>query len=384
MRVESHRTNFSQLDLARGFAERIRTCGGEISSLGELPPLLANALKEAGLFRLLLPASLGGSELSLPKYLRCIEAIAEADGSTGWCVGQGGVFCNGADGLPEEVADNIWGQNPNAVVATGTPSDNVAVERDGLYYLSGHWRFASGCMHADWLGAMADITDSSGQSQFGMCIVPKESVALGGGWNVTGLHGTGSREYSAENLAVPEGHAVPIAVFRSHCGVATGLPNGLLFASSFGAVGLGIARHAIDALVDLAQDKVPAFGNRKLLDDEMVHVGLAHSEARWQGARAFLLEMAEECEYQRARNGQPNGPVRTRLRLAATSAMRTSGEVVDKIYELAGSDGIFDDHPIYRCFQDIHAVMQQIQARPAHYRSVGRALIGVDSEESVG
>ena len=166
--------------------------------------------------------------------------------------------------------------------------------------------------------------------------------------------------------------------------MATGLPNGLLFASSFGSVGLGIARHAIDALVDLAQDKVPAFGNRKLLDDEMVHVGLAHSEARWQGARAFLLEMAEECEYQRARNGQPNGPVRTRLRLAATSAMRTSGEVVDKIYELAGSDGIFDDHPIYRCFQDIHAVMQQIQARPAHYRSVGRALIGVDSEESVG
>ncbi|MEM7363273.1 MAG: acyl-CoA dehydrogenase family protein, partial [Pseudomonadota bacterium] len=334
LRVESHRESYPELELARGFAENIRGCGSDISQHGELPPKLATALKGAGLFRLLLPTALGGSQLPLPKYLRCIEAIAEADGSAGWCVGQGGVFCNGADGLPGEVADNIWGQNPDAVVATGTPGNNTATERDGDYYLNGHWRFASGCMHADWLGAMADITDADGRSQFGMCIVPKETVDLGGGWNVTGLHGTGSREYRANDLKVPTGHAVPIAVFRSHCGVATGLPNGLLFASSFGAVGLGIARHAIDALVDLAQDKVPAFGNRKLLDDEMVHVGLAQSEARWQGARAFLLEMAEECEYQRAQHGRPDGPVRTRLRLAATSAMRTSGEVVDKVYEL--------------------------------------------------
>lgn len=384
MRVESRRATFPELNLARGFFERIRASGRDIAEHGELPPKLASELKQAGLFRLLLPSTLGGSQLPLPKYLRCIEAIAEADGSAGWCVGQGGVFCNGADGLPATVAQNIWGENPDAVVATGTPGNNVAVDRDGTYILSGHWRFASGCMHADWLGAMADLTDERGQSQFGMCIVPKESVDLGGGWNVTGLHGTGSREYRTDNLEVPEGHAVPIAVFRSHCGEATGLPNGLLFASTFGAVGLGIARHAIDALIDLAQDKVPAFGNRKLLDDEMVYVGLAQSEARWQGARAFLLEMAEESEYQRAKNGQPDGPVRTRLRLAATSAMRTSGEVVDKIYELSGSDGIFDDHPIYRCFQDIHAVMQQIQARPAHYRSVGRALIGVDSEDMVG
>ena len=384
MRVESHRATYSELDRARGFFERIRASGRDIAEHGELPPTLASELKQAGLFRLLLPRDLGGSQLSLPRYLRCIEAIAEADGSVGWCVGQGGVFCNGADGLPEAVAQDIWGENPDAVVATGTPGNNVAVEQDGTYYLSGHWRFASGCMHADWLGAMADLTDENGQSQFGMCIVPKESVDLGGGWNVTGLHGTGSREYRTDGLKVPDGHAVPIAVFRSHCGKATGLPNGLLFASSFGAVGLGIARHAIDALIDLAQDKVPAFGNRKLQDDEMVHVGLAQSESRWQSARAFLLEMAEECEYQRAQSGQPGGPARTRLRLAATSAMRTSGEVVDKIYELAGTDGIFDDHPIYRCFQDIHAVTQQIQARPAHFRSVGRALIGLDSEDIVG
>jgi indole-3-acetate monooxygenase len=384
LRVESHRPVFPALELARSFAERIRGSEAEIFNRRELPPVLANDLKQAGLFRLLLPRKLGGSQLRLPEYLRCIEAIGEADGSVGWCVGQGGVFSNCADGLPAELADTIWGRNPAAVVATGTPTNCKAVETDGTFHLTGHWRFASGCMHADWLAAMADLVREDGSSVAGLCIVPKSSVELGDGWNVTGLRGTGSREYRADALEVPDGHAIPIDVFRTHRGVATGLPNGLLFASTFGCVGLGIARRAIDAFIDLAQDKIPAWGNRKLMEDEMVHVGLAQSEAQWCSARAFLLDIAEECAYMNDGDGVPTGAATTRLRLAATSAMRTSGLIVDKIYELAGSDGVFDDHPIYKCFQDIHAVTQQIQARPAHFRTVGRALVGLDSEDAVG
>ncbi len=384
MRVESHRPTFPELTLTLSFAGRIRDSAAETDANRELPPDLAGDLKDAGLFRLLLPKSLGGSELPLPRYIRCIEAIAEADGSAGWCVGQGGVFANSADALPAALVEEIWGQDPAAVVATGTPSDCEAVQQGDAYKLTGRWRFASGCMHANWLAAMANITPAGGTTYFGMCLVPKTAVKLGDGWNVTGLRGTGSREYQTDALAVPAGRVIPIDAFRTHCGAATGLPSGLLFASSFGSVGLGIARRAIDALVELAQDKVPAFGNRKLLDDEMVHVGVARAEADWCAARAFLLEIAEECEHLRAQHGQPTGAARTRLRLAATNAMRTSGTVVDKVYELAGSDGIFDDHPIYKCFQDIHAVTQQIQARPAHFRSVGRALLGVESEDNIG
>jgi alkylation response protein AidB-like acyl-CoA dehydrogenase len=384
VRVESHRPNFPELDLARGFADRIRASETSIEQTREIPGDLADDLKQAGLFRLLLPKALGGSELPLPRYLRCIEAIGEADGSVGWCVGQAGVFATCADGLPAALTQTLWGDNPDTVVATGTPFNCQAVEKKGVYYLSGFWRFASGCTHADWLAAQTELVHENGTTEFGLCIVPKTAVDLGDGWNVAGLRGTGSREYRADGLAVPPGHAIPIDVFRSHCGLATGLPNGLLFASSFGAVGLGIARRAIDTLVDLAQDKVPAFGNRKLMQDDMVHVGLAQAEAGWHSARAFLLEIAEECAWLNENEGRPTGPARTRLRLAATNAMRSSGTVVDKVYELAGSSGIFDDHPIYKCFQDIHAVTQQIQARPAHFRTVGRALVGLDSEDNVG
>ncbi len=384
MRIESHRQPFAELTLVREYKAKIRAAEVSTNAERELPPGLACELKEAGLFRFLLPKALGGSELALHKYVRCIEAIAEADGSAGWCIGQGGVFANSADGMSAELAEEIWGGNPGAVVATGTPTDCEAIEGDGVFTLRGRWRFASGCMHADWLAAMADLVYADGRKTFGMCIVPKTDVQLGDGWNVTGLRGTGSREYSADGLAVPSRRAIPIEVFRSHRGAATGLPSGLLFATSFGSVGLGISRRAIDTLIDLAQGKVPAFGSRKLLEDSMVQVGLAQAEAQWGSARSFLLDVAETCATQHADGSGPDGVACSHLRLAATNAMRASGAVVDKVYELAGSDGIFDDHPLHKCFQDIHALTQQIQARPAHFRGVGRALLGVDPMESVG
>ena len=58
--------------------------------------------------------------------------------------------------------------------------------------------------------------------------------------------------------------------------------------------------------------------------------------------------------------------------------MQRSADVVDQIYSLAGTDAMFDDHPIQRCFQDIHALTQQVQARTAHYRTAGRVLLGLD------
>ncbi|MBT6278193.1 MAG: acyl-CoA dehydrogenase, partial [Chromatiales bacterium] len=72
--------------------------------------------------------------------------------------------------------------------------------------------------------------------------------------------------------------------------------------------------------------------------------------------------------------------LRAHLRLAATSAMRNAGKVVHEAYSTAGSDAIFDDHPLHQCFQDIHALTQQIQARQAHYRTVGRTLLGLEPD----
>lgn len=336
------------------------------------------------MFRMLLPAELGGAQLSLPRYIRCIEVIAEADGSTGWCTGQGGVFPNLADRMSTAAAEDIWSADANAVVATGTPSGSTALKTQRGYRLNGRWMFASGVMHATWLAAMAPKVDGAGKTVgFGMFMVPKSDIELQDGWNVRGLRGTGSRQYVLKDIEVPDYRAMDGPVLRDHCGSATGLPALLLFASAFGCVGLGIARRALDEVRHIIAEKTPYSTSRTLLDDDMVHMGLGEAEAQWGAARAYLFELAEACTHDYTQRGEVSGELRTHLRLAATNAMRQAGRVVEKTYEIAGSSVIFDDHPLQRCSQDVRALTQQIQARPAHFRTVGRVLLGLEPDNAV-
>lgn len=379
MRFESRRESFAELDSARGLVPAIRTLQCEIENQQSLPADLAARLAADGMFRLLLPVSLGGSGLSLPQFVRVVEVIAEADGSTGWCVSQGAVFASVADLLHAETAAEIWGENRNAVVATGIPFGAEARAVDGGYLLDGRWRFASGCTHADWFAPMAPMVGDIGSEPSRIFLVPREQVRLGDGWNVRGMRGTGSREYRLNALLVPSRRSAADA-YTSHPGASTGLHVMLLFACGFAAVGLGVARRAIDEFIDLAAGKTPVFANRKLAEDHLVQSGLAEAEALLGAIRAFLLETAEECEHRYAGKGLVDFELRSRMRLAATHAMRRAADVVDRVYAMAGTDGIFDDHPLQRCFQDIHALTQQVQARASHYRSVGRVLLGRQQE----
>ena len=59
------------------------------------------------------------------------------------------------------------------------------------------------------------------------------------------------------------------------------------------------------------------------------------------------------------------------LRLASTHAIRTSEEIIKKLYSLLGSASIFKFNDIQRYFQDINAICQQIQGRMSHYETVG-------------
>ncbi len=383
MRPDARRETFAELETVQDIVPQVHDAQAFIARERRLPAVLTDALKRAGLFRLLLPESHGGSHLNLQQFVRCMELLGQADGSAGWCVSQGGVFTNLADRMTSEAAAEIWGTDANAVVATGTPVGTRAVRSGDGYRLSGTWKFASGVSHATWLGAMSPTLDAQGEvNGFGMFLVPRARITLCDGWDVAGLRGTGSFEYQLEDEVVPQHRVMLGAVLREHVGEVTKLPAQLLFASGFGAIGLGIARRALDEVYALIDGKTPVFTNRRLREDDLTQSGLAEAEAMWGASRAYLLELTGACAYARREHGEVSGEMRAHLRLAATSAMRQAGAVVQRVYQLSGSDAIFDAHPIQRCFQDIHALTQQIQARPQHYRTVGRLLLGLEADYS--
>src|SRR5215471_14214230 len=73
------------LHAAIGLAQQIREASDEIERGRRLPPGIAAAMKEAGVFSMAMPRVWGGPELDPLTQFWVIEALAMADGSAGWC-----------------------------------------------------------------------------------------------------------------------------------------------------------------------------------------------------------------------------------------------------------------------------------------------------------
>jgi indole-3-acetate monooxygenase len=365
----------------------------EIERRRELPEALVAALVERGLFRLLLPGSLGGSELAPHDYVLVIEEIAKHDASTAWCLGQACGCTMTAALLDPEAAREIFG-GARDILAWGPPDPTIAARPvPGGYRLTGTWSFASGSHHATWLGAHVAEAGAGGAPErrpdggqvMRTLLFPKASAEFKDIWRVIGLRGTGSDSYSVRDLFVPETHTVRRDGTASprESGRLYAFSSSNLYAAGFAGVALGIARSTIDAFVALARDKIPRGARRTLRDDNLIQAQVAQSEARLGSARAFLLGSLEEiwCEVGEVR--QLTSAHNATIRLASTWAIHQAKEVVDTLYHAAGATAIFDEQPFERRFRDIHTVIQQYQGRQTHFETVGQVLLGLEPESTI-
>ena len=113
---------------------------------------------EQGFFRLLVPKSVGGLEISYPDFLKIIFVIAKSDGSVGWCLNQNNVLGTLAAFMPRSLASTIW-SNTKSVLSNGPPKLTKLCPAKGGYRLSGRWDFSSGIRHANWVVAVANLDE---------------------------------------------------------------------------------------------------------------------------------------------------------------------------------------------------------------------------------
>lgn len=359
---------------AESIAPKIAAAADEIDAGRELPEAVANEMKALGLFRLLLPRSVGGEEMEWPAYLQTVRAIAYADGSAGWCFNQGTVFATTCCRAPMELAQEVW-SNPGTVVANGPPQGAVDSKPvSGGHRLSGQWMFSSGCRHANWVAA---LVANRGQPPL-LHILPRDDVEFVDVWQVKGLRGTGSFSFRAEDAFVPERRTMRLDVPPREPGPLYVIPQALLFACGFGCVALGVSRAGLDATIELCSDKRPRFGSKPLCEDPVIQRQIGQAEAKWRAAKALLVDATGEVWRSVAASGRITMQERIALRMAGTHAIRQSAEVVDIAYNLSGSTSIFANTAIQRRFQDAHVITQQIQGREAHYETAGQFFLGLE------
>jgi alkylation response protein AidB-like acyl-CoA dehydrogenase len=376
------------LALALALTPRIAALSDAIDRERQLPAPLLATLFEAGFFRLLLPRSIDGAELDPPAFISVIEEIAKADGSTAWCLCQNNVCSLVVGSLPPGSAREIFAPL-NAALAWG-PGPATAVPVEGGYRLTGRWSFASGSHHATWLGAhvpvrLADDTpllDETATPIARTLLFPASATPLSDVWQVMGLRGTGSDAYEATDLFVPNAFTLlrDNPAERREQGALYAMTTNTLFAIGFASVALGIARSLLDALVALAQEKTPRGYRNKLGDSALVQTDVAIAEARLRAARMYLTGTVGAVWDAVQRRNALGLDERMAIRLAATHVIHEAVAVADAAYHAAGATAIFTRQPFERRFRDIHALAQQVQARRAHFETVGRHLLGLDTD----
>jgi hypothetical protein len=147
------------------------------------------------------PRTLGGFEVDPLTFYRVVEAIARIDGSTGWCVFiAGGNPLLGAF-LADEVAEKVFGSDPQVVTAGVVHPYGTAVLSNGGYRVTGRWSYASGCQHSSWIFCCCQVFDGDqlrlmddGQPDVRLFFVPSGLVRIVDTWEVSGLAGTGSHD----------------------------------------------------------------------------------------------------------------------------------------------------------------------------------------------
>ncbi len=374
---------FGLVERARALAPLIAREADEIERTRRLTAPVISALIENGLYRVLLPQSLGGAEAPLEVFMQMQEEVAKADASTAWCLGQCSVCAMTAAYLDAEIANEIF-NTPPGILAWGAIAHEVKAVPGG-YLANARWDFASGSRQASWLGAHVRIVEADGtprkkpdgSPEIRTILFPATSATMYDVWDVIGLKGTGTDSYSVENLFIPERFAAlrddPGALREK--GPLYKLSTNMVFGMGFAATALGVARATLDAAVELSRGKHSAGLATAMRENSAVQGQIGRTEANLRAARAYLYATAAEVWHDLIRTGNLTEGHRIALRLASTWTIHQAAAVVDTAYHMAGATAVFAANRFERRFRDMHAIAQQIQARDTHYEDVGKALL---------
>ena len=386
-RVSTDNSAATLLERARQLQPLIEGAADRIEKEREIPAGVLAALHDSRLFRMLIPRSCDGEELEPAAFFEVMEAIATADASVAWCIGQGSGVSMAAAYLKPEVAHEIFGA-PDAVVASGPPDRNSkAIVVDGGYRVIGTWTFASGSRHAQWLGGHSTVCERDGSPRLDAdgkpleqrtMLFPKSSATMTDVWQVMGLKGTGSDNYSVKDLFVPADYTFTreLAADRRESGPLYRFSIFNMFGVAFSAVALGIARKVLDDFIKLAKEKVPFTSTALLRDNGQIQSQVGLSEARLQASRTYVLETFRTLYAQVAAGGSLTHEQRINNRIVTTYAIQQAREVVNFAYHAAGATAIFESNPFERRFRDLHTVTQQGQGHYSNFEALGQTLLG--------
>jgi indole-3-acetate monooxygenase len=372
-------------------APTIRAAGNEMEQTRRIPPHLAQAMKETGVFGMVLPRSWNAPELDPLTQIRAIEALAIAEGSAGWCAMIGCDSGYITAFLDEDVAREMYPDIWVATAATATATGQATPVRGG-YRVNGRFPFASGCQHCEWAWVGCKVVENgtphvnaAGIEETRTCFVRLPDCEILDTWHTTGLRGTGSHDLAIHDVFVPAERTFsfqdPNLVKRP--GPLYAFP--LMFLAKGSAPALGIARHAIDVVIENAGRK-PArrmtIGERgepqKLVREEVfVQESVARADAMLGAARAYLFDVVGDLWATLVDGQKPSPSQQARFITAYTHVVGECAGAVQLVYKASGGTAVYQTGALDRCLRDVLTMNQHLMGSLRTYEMAGRLLLGL-------
>ena len=363
-------------ELLAGIKEQrdlLNATAGEADRLGEAPKSLVALMRKLRVPMVKAPAVAGGDNLSLSEQMRYFSALSYENATAGWTgFNHAGASAAAASKLAEPGFQEVFGDNSCPFfAAVSAPTGRFRRQGDGVV-VNGLWKFASGCLHADWVLLMA--ADEADPANMRMVVASINEVRREGEWNVMALKGTGSINIVGEDLYVPDYRLIDLMGVPLRGGPEYSLRYFVYVAGENLGFTLGVAERFLDEAKAQARTKARGPGNT-LAERGAFAYEIGKAQTQLASVRALGLITFDQAWERCRRNGELTPAEENKV--AATTAYGTElcAEVVSHIFHFMGASAIFDESILQRCFRDVHGSAQHLVASNEAYDLRGGDLM---------
>jgi 3-hydroxy-9,10-secoandrosta-1,3,5(10)-triene-9,17-dione monooxygenase len=379
---------------AEALVPTLRERAGRTEELRRVPDETIAELRDSGLFRVLQPRRVGGSELPFRSLVELVETIGRGDGSTAWVLANLAAHHWLLGMWPKRAQDEVWGPSPDNLIGSALIFPRGRARPvEGGYRVNGRWPFSSGVDASSWLLVGAIVQDEeTGGAEPRFFLLPASDFQIIDTWHVIGLGGTGSKDVAVEEVFVPDYRSVAVKEITGGANPGSAvnpsvlyrLPAVSLFAFCIAGVSLGIAQGAIDYFTETMRTRTSYYTGRNLADFVTLQIHLAEATAMTDAARAVVLSDCDEATRIVSEHGMPSLDQRARYRRDGAYAATLCTKAVDVLFGATGGGAIYARNPLQRAFRDVHAAN-------AHYvlnwdingAMFGRVLLGLSPDATL-
>lgn len=378
------------VDRARGMIPVLRARARDAENNRAVPRETFDQFAEEGFFRIHQPERFGGYGWDIGMMVRLGAELGQGCGSSCWIFSNLAVQ-NWILGMNNpEAQEDVWGENPAALVASSFPAKGGKVERaEGGLIANGLWSFASGVDFADWNNMQVFVPPEGGDGppEHRFALVPKADYEIVDDWFSPGLAGTGSRSIRLDNVFIPEHRTIPSTKLMGgpspgseiNPGAMYQVPPLTLGTKVFASPALGIAKGAL-AMIEEELGTRNTVGNAPMAELPTAQIRVAEAGAEIEAAEALLLKDCADAMAIAEAGEVPVIDDRARWRRNNAFAVKLCVQAVERLNPLIGARGLTPENNFLRMFRDVHAASLQITvAWDIQSVNAGRIRFGLPS-----